>query len=60
VTSGRVASARSTAYDVRATDLARIASMPASSTSSSMLCIATIPRMGGVPEMNLRMPGAGL
>ena len=47
------------AYDVSATDLARIASMPASSTSSSMYCIATMPRIGGVPEMNRRMPLAG-
>ena len=42
------------------TDLARTASMPASSISASMSCMASIPTIAGVPEMKRRMPPARL
>ncbi len=42
------------------TDFARMRSMPACSIRSSIPCIGSIPRIGGVPLMNRRMPSAGV
>jgi len=46
------------ANSVKATDLARTAASPTSSTSAIMSCIASIAMIGGVPLSMARMPSA--